>query len=253
MSVEYLAELLKRSKYTVALTGIDMILESGYPAIRDGAESYDIEQKYHYSIEEMLRVSFFQTKQNQFYRFLKNELLPVMDTPPGTGYRALAMLQKNGVIDKIITRRIWGLEKAAGCTDVIEMHGTIRKFYCTHCRKEYPAAYIKDSDGVPYCRECNSLVRPHFSFLGEMIDNSILTKATEAVGKADVILLLGAPMHSPLGRQAEKGRTTSKIILVHEKEDYADGDADTVIYSRIDTFLEALIQNLGIKQEKRNE
>lgn len=57
--LEKLAEILENSKYTVVLSGYGMIIESGYPALRDGDISYDIEQKYGYSLEELLHSSFY--------------------------------------------------------------------------------------------------------------------------------------------------------------------------------------------------
>ena len=41
-----LLQILKESTYTTVLSGYAMLEESGYPAIRDGEASYDIEQKY---------------------------------------------------------------------------------------------------------------------------------------------------------------------------------------------------------------
>ena len=48
-----LLQMLKESRYTTVLSGYEMLLENGYPAIRDGSESYDIEAKYGFSLEEM--------------------------------------------------------------------------------------------------------------------------------------------------------------------------------------------------------
>ena len=53
-----LLQILRESKYTTVLSGFGMLLESGYPAIRDGEVSYDIEQKYGYSMEEMFSSAF---------------------------------------------------------------------------------------------------------------------------------------------------------------------------------------------------
>ena len=54
-----LLKILKESKYTTVLSGFEMLQENGYPAIRDGEESYDIEQKYGYSVDEMFTSAFY--------------------------------------------------------------------------------------------------------------------------------------------------------------------------------------------------
>ena len=51
MRSKNILQLLEESKYTVAISGKEMFLENGYPGVRDGEESYEIEQKYGYSAE----------------------------------------------------------------------------------------------------------------------------------------------------------------------------------------------------------
>ena len=81
-----LLKILKESKYTTVLSGFEMLQENGYPAIRDGEESYDIEQKYGYSVDEMFTSAFYSTRKPQFFEFYRNELLSALDIPPGKGY-----------------------------------------------------------------------------------------------------------------------------------------------------------------------
>ena len=85
-----LLKILKESKYTTVLSGFEMLQENGYPAIRDGEESYDIEQKYGYSVDEMFTSAFYSTRKPQFFEFYRNELLSALDIPPGKGYLEMA-------------------------------------------------------------------------------------------------------------------------------------------------------------------
>lgn len=64
-----LLQILRESTYTTVLSGYAMLEESGYPAIRDGEASYDIEQKYGYSADEMFSSSFFNARTEQFFLF----------------------------------------------------------------------------------------------------------------------------------------------------------------------------------------
>ena len=93
----------------MALSGFGMLVESGYPAIRDGGESYDIEQKYGYSTEEIFSSSFFSTRKPQFYDFYRKEILSALDTPPGKGFYEMARLEEMRILQTIITRRIFHL------------------------------------------------------------------------------------------------------------------------------------------------
>lgn len=89
-----LVQILKESKYTTVLSGVGMLQESEYPAIRDGEESYDIESRYGYSIEEMFSSSFYSTRKEQFYEFYRNELLSTLDRPPGKCFYEMAELER---------------------------------------------------------------------------------------------------------------------------------------------------------------
>ena len=116
-----LLKILKESKYTTVLSGFEMLQENGYPAIRDGEESYDIEQKYGYSVDEMFTSAFYSTRKPQFFEFYRNELLSALDIPPGKGYLEMAELEEKGLFQTIITRRVFGLPERAGCKNVINL------------------------------------------------------------------------------------------------------------------------------------
>ena len=44
MREKNMLQILKNSSYTVVLSGIGMMQESGYPLLRDGQESYELEE-----------------------------------------------------------------------------------------------------------------------------------------------------------------------------------------------------------------
>ena len=48
-------QILREGRYTVVLSGIGLMAESGYPLLRDGAESYEIEDKYAFIKKSSLR------------------------------------------------------------------------------------------------------------------------------------------------------------------------------------------------------
>ena len=46
MREKNILQILRDSRYTVVLTGSGMMVESGYPLLRDGDDSYGREKKY---------------------------------------------------------------------------------------------------------------------------------------------------------------------------------------------------------------
>ncbi|MCF2667341.1 MULTISPECIES: SIR2 family NAD-dependent protein deacylase [Lachnospiraceae] len=240
-----LLKILQESKYTTVLSGFGMLIESDYPAIRDGDESYDIELKYGYSCEELFSSAFYSTRKDQFFEFYRNELLSHLDKPPGKGFYEMAELEKAGLFQSIITRRIFGLPGRAGCKNVINLHGSVYDNYCPHCGRKYSMEYVRDSARVPLCEHCNTPIRPKVCLFGEMVDNVVITKAAEEIQKADVLLVLGTNLNSYLCSQLIDYYDGSKLILVNEEPHFSDKYADIVIHARVDDTLEKIRKELG--------
>ena len=84
-------------------------------------------------------------------------------------------------------------------------------------------------------------LRPNVCLFGEMIDNGLMTRAAAEVEKADVLLVLGASLTSPLCSQMLQYYTGTNLILVTGgTERYSDERADIVINGRCDEFLKSL-------------
>ena len=244
MKEKNILQILRESRYTVVLSGAELLKESGYPMLRDGDESYEIEEKYGYSFEEMFSSSFYSARKERFFRFYKEVLLKAAEIPPGQGFYDLKQLQDYGLIHSVITRRIAGLEDRVGCRNVINLKGTIYHNTCPNCGREYPMEYIRDAKGVPLCEQCLVAIRPDVCLFGEMIDNGLMTRAAEEIEKADVVLVLGASLHSPLCSQMIQYYTGSNLILVSEREHYSDERADIIVRGRCDDFLKRLVSEL---------
>ena len=240
MKEKNILQVLRESRYTVVLSGVELMKESGYPLLRDGDESYEIEEKYGYSFEEIFSSSFYSARKERFFRFYKEVILKAAEIPPGQGSYDLKQLQDYGLIHSIITRRIAGLEDRAGCRNVINLKGTIFHNTCPNCGREYPMEYIRDAKGVPLCEQCLVAIRPDVCLFGEMIDNGLMTRAAEEIEKADVVLVLGSSLHSPLCSQMLQYYSGTNLILVTESEHYSDQQADIIVYGRSDDFLRRL-------------
>ena len=93
--------------------------------------------------------------------------------------------------------------------------------------------YIKSSSGVPTCDECYIPLRPGFILLGERVDNGKMTKGCNLVEKADVLLILGASMRSPLCQYVVKYYTGNKMILINTAEEMGDEKADYRLYGKL--------------------
>lgn len=226
--IQRLRSLLDESSYTVALCGSGMLLEGGALGFKTPERAYEVELKYGRSPEEILSSMYYNTRQPQFFKFYKNEILNRCPESTESGF-VLAAMERLGKLQCIISNNIYGQVTQAGCQNVIEIRGNIHRNWCPHCGKKYPMEYIRDSQKVPLCEECHSTIRPLISLYGEMVDSQLMTRTTEEISKADLLLLLGTSFLSETYSNYIKYFQGRNIAIIHEKERYMDEKADLVI------------------------
>lgn len=128
---------------------------------------------------------------------------------------------------------MYSLYEKVGCNNVIQLHGSVDKNICPKCKKLYDSAYIKHSKGIPVCEQCGIPLRPGFSLLGEMLDNGKISKASNAVENANILLVLGASINSTLCRYMVKYYNGDKLLLLNDKEKVGDECANYRAYGNI--------------------
>lgn len=235
--MEQLKKMIEESDNIVVLGGVRMEEECGINSVRMENVAYEVEQKYGYSPEEILTPGFLQNRVEFFYDYFKKYVIQLDKMLPGEAHVAVMRLEQSGKLKAIITRSPFGLYQMLGSRKVIELHGSIHKYYCPKCGKEYSDVYVASAPGVPYCKDCQVAVRPDLTLYGEELNNSRISKAAEYVEKADVLLVLGSSMNSYLTRHLVKYYSKNKLILVNDKKCVNDDKADYVLYGRCDEIL----------------
>lgn len=82
-------------------------------------------------------------------------------------HQFLAQLEEKGKLLTIVTQNIDGLHQKAGSKNVVELHGSTLRNYCSKCQKEYSGDYIFESnDLIPVC-ECGGIIRPALTLYEE--------------------------------------------------------------------------------------
>ena len=151
-----LEELIQKSSNIVFFGGAGVSTESGIPDFRSVDGLYH--QQYKYPPEEILSHTFFEEKTEEFYDFYRKKLI-VTGARPNAAHLRLAKLEKQGKLRAIITQNIDGLHQLAGSKNVLELHGSTLRNYCTRCHKFYDQAFIANSTGIPRCT-CGGVVKP---------------------------------------------------------------------------------------------
>lgn len=239
--LELLKKILNESVYTVAICGSGMMEEGGYIGVKKQERAYEIEDKYGVSPEDIFTSSYYNTRPEQFFRFYKNEMLHQM--PEGTASsEALARMEREGMLQCVITANIFSAAKRAGAKNVLELHGTVYSNKCSRCGQEYPMEYVRDAKGVPTCVKCKAAVRPQITLFGEMVDAGMITRTTEEIEKADVLLVLGTTLKSEVFANYIRYFNGRYLVVIHDEEHYEDHKADLLILDQPKNVLPQIFQ-----------
>lgn len=226
--VELLKKILNESMYTVAICGSGILEEGGYASLKRQDRAYEIEEKYGVSPEDIYRGSYYNTRPESFFRFYKNEFLRHMPEVTASA-EILAKMEEKGMLQCLITANVFSVEKRAGVRHALELHGSVYRNKCSRCGTEYPMEYVRDAKGVPVCSRCKAPVRPQIVLFGEMVDATMITRTTEEIERADVLLVLGTTLKSDVFASYIRYFNGRYLVLIHDEAHYEDHKADLVI------------------------
>jgi NAD-dependent deacetylase len=193
IKIEQLKQLINKSENIVFLGGAGTSTESDIPDFRSGNGLYSKGSKYNVPPEEILSIGFFNRQTADFYSYYRENLI-YPDAKPNSTHFALAKLEKRGKLKAIITQNIDGLHQMAGSTNVIEIHGSLHRSYCQNCGRTFSLEYVLESDGVPFCDKCQSIVRPDVVMYGEQLNEVLLSESIDRIGQADLLIVGGTSL-----------------------------------------------------------
>ena len=232
-NLETIKNIIRGGGNIVVLGGNEVMREAGLNGVKAEHIAYDIEQKYGYSNDEIVSSLFFSRRVDIFYKYYKEIILNKEDIRPSSVHEGVAKLQRYGKLDAVVTRMVYCLYQKAGCDKVIELHGSVEGNRCPACGKIFGSDYIRYANGTPKCDVCNVILRPGFSLLGEMIDNGKITQASFAVERAGILLILGAPVNSPLCHYMVNYYRGNRMILLNRYESVGDDRANYRAYGNL--------------------
>ena len=170
--------------------GAGVSTESGIPDFRSVDGLYN--QKWRYPPETILSHSFFEANPEEYYRFHREKLV-IEGVKPNRAHLRLAELEKEGKLRAVVTQNIDGLHQAAGSENVLELHGSILRAYCSRCRRAYSAERMNKGTGVPHC-SCGGVIRPDIVLYEEPLDQDIMRAAIDYIRKAEMLIIGGTSL-----------------------------------------------------------
>jgi NAD-dependent SIR2 family protein deacetylase len=194
---------------------------------------------------------------------------------PNDGHRAVARLQRAGLLSGVITQNVDGLHQAGGARDVIELHGGLDRVICLSCRAISPreelderlAAANPGSRDVPAtgpvkpdgdveledsaieefrlvdCLDCGAgPLKPDVVFFGENVPPERVARCYALVEASRLLLVLGSSLTVASGfrfvrRAAVRGAT---VAIVNQGATRGDPLADVLLDEPLGQVLPAL-------------
>lgn len=224
-----LREMIAESDNIVFFGGAGVSTESGIPDFRSVDGLYN--QKWKYPPETILSHSFFERDPEEYYRFHREKLV-IDGVKPNRAHLRLAQLEQEGKLKAVITQNIDGLHQAAGSKNVLELHGSILRAYCSRCRRPYPAEQMNKGTGVPRC-SCGGVIRPDIVLYEEALDEDILRRSIAYIRNADILIIGGTSLNVYPAAGLINYYRGNKLVLINLSETPYDSYADLIIHEKI--------------------
>jgi NAD-dependent SIR2 family protein deacetylase len=178
---------------------------------------------------------------------------------PNAGHRAVAELERRGLLAGIITQNVDGLHQAAGARQVVELHGSLDRVRCLGCDKRTPRDDLDrrlraanpgwvasvtrvNPDGdvvlpddqvtgfrVVDCLGCGGLLKPDVVFFGENVPRPRVEECYELVGRSHALLVLGSSLTVMSGYRFVRHAAKAGVPVAIINQGGTRGDAHAII------------------------
>ena len=238
-NIQQLKQWIDGSDRIVFFGGAGVSTESGIPDFRSQDGLYH--QQFAYPPEEILSHTFFARHPEEFYRFYRDKML-CLDARPNTAHQKLAQLEQVGKLRSVVTQNIDGLHQMAGSKEVLELHGSVHRNYCTRCGQFYDLDYVRNSEGVPTCT-CGGRIKPDVVLYEEGLDDRTIQKSIHYIRNADMLIIGGTSLVVYPAAGLIDYYRGNKLVLINKSVTSRDSQADLVISDSIGKVLGTVVGN----------
>jgi NAD-dependent deacetylase len=239
---ETLAGLIAEQQPCVVLTGAGVSTESGIPDFRSPGGIWE-----KYDPFELASIDAWRRDPAKVWDFYAMRFDLLTTAEPNTAHRAIAALERAGLVQAVVTQNIDTLHERAGSREVIEVHGSIRSSSCLACGHREPLARVLELLPLPTCAECGAPLKPDVVMFGELLPEAAIDRATELARGAALLLVAGSSLEvwPVAGLPAETLAAGGKLAIVNKgRTDYdtraavrIDGDAGEVLSAAAERLL----------------
>jgi NAD-dependent deacetylase len=234
------AEIIFRSRLTLALTGAGISVESGIPDFRSAGGLWS-----KYDPAEYATIHAFRQDPEKIWNMLRDMDGLIAQARPNPAHIGIGEMEKLGFLHCIITQNVDNLHQAGGARNVIEYHGNSSTLSCLWCGTRYKAEE-KRGEHIPRCG-CRQVLKPDVVFFGEAIPEQALTRSFHLASSAEVVMVVGtSALVSPANTipSMAKSRGAKLIEMNMERTHLTDTVTDIFIEGRAGETIPALVEEL---------
>jgi len=230
---------LSRHTKVVVLTGAGVSAESGVPTFRgeDG-----LWKKFR--PEELATFDAFMANPKLVWEWYKYRRELIEEVKPNPAHYALVEFQKYFNDFTLITQNVDGLHQRAGCSDVVELHGNIKRNKCIQCGKRLEDIEIKAEEIPPRC-QCGGKIRPDVVWFGEMLPPEAIRIAFEVSSSCDLFFSLGtsAVIHPAASLPIMAKKSGAYLVEVNIEPTELSYVSDELLLGKAGEVMPVIVEN----------
>ncbi|MDY0014411.1 MAG: NAD-dependent deacylase [Rhodocyclaceae bacterium] len=192
-TLDAVARLIHGARRLLFVTGAGVSADSGLPTYRGMGGLYeDAPTDEGIPIEEALSGVVFQRRPEITWKYLAQIERTCRGARPNPAHQAIAEFQRSHPGSLVLTQNVDGLHRAAGSTDLIEIHGALHRLICTECGRQRQVADFNGLQIPPACPACGGLLRPDVVLFGEELPAAGLLRLEHALAAGfDLVFTIG--------------------------------------------------------------
>lgn len=184
-----------KAQRIVFFTGAGISVPSGIPDFRSASGLYN-EKGYLVSPEEMVSHHFFMQNPQKFFSFYFKKMV-YLNAKANAAHIYIGELEKKNKNVFVVTQNIDGLHQQGGSQNVIELHGSVHRNFCTSCDEFYSLEeiiFLRDENGIPRCKRCNDIIKPDVVLYEEQLDQNNIYNAINVISNATALVVIGTSL-----------------------------------------------------------
>ncbi len=222
-TIQQVADLFAQSDRLLFITGAGVSADSGLPTYRGVGGLYNRgETEDGVVIEQALSGPMLLTRPELTWKYLWQIGEACSGAAPNAAHKIIAQLESQKEEVWVLTQNVDGLHRAAGSTNLVEVHGDMFDLFCVNCgqecqTQEHFSDFAALPDLPPFCEKCQGVIRPNVVLFEEMLPGHVVDGlAYLASVEFDVVVAVGTTasfpyIREPLSRAQRAGRPIVEI------------------------------------------